>query len=809
MFVKVSREIDLIRLPAQFARIVDVLDNNDIIIEVKHSVKQSDIVKRNAKLVRVSVVTKTMTPLSILQLPGQSKPSTDQVVRNILNQIPTLRSNIRNFESAVVAKKMTDNMSKLDFELIGALQKNDNPKNVAALYKPQVMLRSVADLNTQNDIKPILQVNRTSVSSNAVPIKQLAQNAILRHGFDPSFVANIVDEEVLTPREAVSGMFLKSTRLNVNESSSKYYKEITSPQKIIPANTSNIPYETNVLSMETVFVDDVIVKTKLVLPYDKLKDSSGNFKQTFIAFDLLNEGGICVQTIQESIDVLKYLEAFYTPRKAPIVKFARFETSGKANIQIKQQDKRAVSVKIYRKDFSYVNNDPTTYQLVTQHEIPCDGSFETIPIDVSPSFTNIFRVVSVGKNDAMSPEFTNIVVNPTKTIRRRTHVSMTSRIVENGVNIDVSDVPFDVVSIAVLRKDRTVRGKFEFIGDEIVQVTPENQTVVYTITDTTVKKSHVYEYICRLFFKNGSAVDAGVEFVDYQPLVQNFVDTRIENLEVSRAIDNLDVSFKISTVVNETNADSIKSLLEKQGLYDLFEQDVLKERDKLQKLIAHQIHRVDLTDGTKENFGIITGEKFSDSQFRLINAVRPLQLGHAYRYEVSALLRSPETMFEDYVKTSIDESTKKSFSFKPSKFLHPITLRLGNLATPQTLQEHYSQSQLSFGNVGNVVKTEVSFTDNIINIIDASADAFDSGTHLVKWAISGDPQKVDHFLIMKEFLNQRSVVGKCHAVNETTSFRFFYELTSADMGEVEYIIIPVFDNYDVGTEIKTNKVVII
>lgn len=811
MFVKVSQESDLIRLPSQFARIVDVLENGDVIFEVRYNVRQSDIVRRSAQLVRVTASIRTLTQPSVIQMPGQAQPSNSQIVRNILTHHASIRNTIRNHAiNNVVATKLVDNMSKLDFELIADLKKNENPRNVAGLYKPRLVLRSVNELNTQNDVKPILQVNRSPDDDDeTTPIKHLIQKSILEHGFDPSHASNIVDDRVLTPRESVKGIFLKSTQMNDWNVTTRFFRKMTKPVKFVANETSVSSHDTNVLSLETTFTDDVTITSEITLPSDKIKDANGNFRPLFFSFDLLNSGGISTQTLREPVDVLKYLEAFYTPRTPPIVKFAKFDATGRANIQIKQTDSRATAVRVYRKDFSYTNNDPGVYQLVSEQEIACDGSFQNVSVEASPSFTTIYRVISVGKNEALSPEFTNVVVNPTKIIKRRTYVAMTSRVVTNGVNIDVTDVPLDVVSFLIYRKDRTVRGKFEAVGNEVIQVTPENETAVYTVTDTSVKKYHVYEYICRLYYKNGTTFDAGRVFIDYEPLVENLVDTKIEDIKVSYDIDNYNVTFKLTTVVNESDADSIKALLERQGLRELFDDDLLKERDKLQKLIAHQVYRVDLTDGTKENFGVITDEFFSDVRFRLINSVRPLQAGHAYRYEVVALLRAPETMFDEFVKTAVDATTKKKYTFKPSKFLHPITLKFGNITSSQTLSEHYPQAQLSFGSVGNIATAEVSFATDVVTVTNVSADAFDSTTHLIKWSIVGDPRQIDHFVVMKEFLGQRHIIGKCHAVNETTSFRFFYQLTDADLGEIEYIITPILDNYSVGSEFRTNRVTII
>ena len=810
MFVKLPKVSDLIRIPAHFVRLVDVHENGDLKFEVRHQIRQSDIVKRGAQIVRVTVSSRITPKIDVLHSPGQVGYSSAHAVRNILTLIPSTRSAIRNNNLFLIATRFVDNTSKLDTNLIADLKRIENPRNVAGLYKQKLMLKSGKELSAKNDIKPILQVNRDiSEETDSSSFRNLAQRGIMKDGFDPSHISKIVDSEILTPRESVSGVFLKSHMMNAWETKAKYFKKFTHAQIEVPRHTSDIDENENVLVIETVFSDDVEIVSQITLPIDRLTDSSNNWKTTFFKFELL-QNGLAIQTIQENVDILHHIEAFYTPKVAPIVEFARFETTGRANIQVRQMDPHAISVRVYKKDFFYNSSSFQGYQLVAEHDVAFGAGFETIPVEISQSYTSIFRVVPVGKNGTVGAEFTNIVVNPVKIFKRRTYVSISTRVVNNGVSVDITDLPHDVESFVIMRRDATIRETFKAIGDEVVFVKTENSSQSYSVIDTSLKQNYVYEYTCRLIYRNGHTFDAGRAFITYEQLVENLVDTRFENVSSEVSVDNLNVTFKMKTILNESNVDSIKKLLERQGLKDLFAADLLLERDKLQSLIAHQVYRVNLTEGIKESFGIITSEDFSDNALRLINSVAALKPGNTYRYEVIALLRTPETMFEEFVKTSVDKTTKKPYSFKPSKFLHPVTLKNGNITSPQSLIEHYSQEQFSFGSVGNLATTEVSFANSLVSVTNANAEKFDPKTIAITWAINGMASQIDHFIIMKEYLGQRHVIGKSHALETvgTSTFRFLHALSTSDIGEPVYIITPVFDTYDVGHEVKTNKVVI-
>lgn len=804
MFLRIPRETDLIKLPERFIRLVDVYENGDMLFEVRHFVKQSDIVKKGARLVRITVATRKFQTIDVSQSPGQVKITGAQLVKNIQKLVPDTRNAIKNFDNFIIAQKVVDNSVALDNNLVPELSATDDPKKVQGLYKSKLLLKSVRDLNSENDNRAILQVNREPDDEEA-PLRQLIQLNIIKSGFDPSHVSDMIDDGMLSPLESTTGVSEKLGKLKAHLATTRFFKRMVQPPTTIPIHTVAAPEDTNVLTLEPVFSDESEVVSQVVVPSDKIRDGSGNILPVFFKFELLNPGGVSIQTVQEPVNVLRFLEAFYMPKVPPVVHFGAFDTTSKATIRVKQLDPKGVAVKVFRKNFEYSVNNISEYQFVAEYDIPSNSGFVTIPVDVSPSFSTIYRVVSVGKQDAVGAEFTNVVINPKKVVRRRKYVAMTTRVVASGLSIDVTDVPVEVVSFVLLRKDSTVKSSFTVVGDDVIQVVAENDAATYSVVDTGVKNGHVYEYVCRLIYKNGDTFDAGRVCIEYQSLVENLVDTKVENLLVSHEIDNFGVTFDIASTVTESNLDSVKRLLEAQGLSELFQDDLFAERDKLQSLIAHNIDRVDLTEGVRETFGVFTEKTFSDSKFRNINSVLPLKAGHKYRYEVTALLRAPETLFDEFTKTATDKTTKKQYTFRPAKFHHPIALTLGNITTAQTLLANYAKSQFSFGSVGNLTTVEVSFANDTVYITESSVEPFDKKINLVRWSINGLAQSVDHFLVMKEFLGQRTVVGKAHAVNDPTTFRFFHELSSADIGELVYIIVPVFSNYVVGQESKTNS----
>lgn len=814
MFIQVPKNKNLIRLPRNFFSLDNIRDNGDLEVEVTYHINQSDVVRKNTSTCRISVVTRLAKKINVVQDQTTQDVDTGQVVKNILSLMPTARNAIKNSENYVVAAKNADNTSQVNNENITRLRRGVPLGSISSMIRPTLALKSVRELNTQNNVHPIMQINPPPLEpiDNKTPIRHVLQTSLIRNGLDPSYV-NELNDNLLTPLEAFQGVYKKVSQNHVNNSSSpsnfvSFFRQITTPfEPIETTSTIDASEDKNILVVTYDVVDKVDIVTDLVLPNEKIRDKNGDYNQVFIKFELLDTSGVAVEVIQQKVDILKHIEIFHTPKHPPVVNFAKFETQNKGNIQVKQQDLNAKTVQIFRKNFSYCVNDIDSYTFINEFPVQVSSGFVTIPVDVSSQNTTIYRVIPVGENRVIGAEFSNVVINPSKPNKKLTYCSLTCKVVDVGVNVEAREVPADVVALRFLRRDATIfETDFSVVGDDVIQVDPNNVGGIYTVTDVDVKSHHNYEYSVKMIYRDGNDVVSGSEIIEYLPLVVNLVSAKIENLQVIYDINNLNVTFTLNSSINDTTIDVIKNLLQKQGLEEFFVNDITKEREKLQQLIAHQVHRVDLTTGQRENFGEVTTESFSDVGLQPTNAVQPIKTGHKYRYEVVTLLRATETMLENFVKMTEDAETKKPIVFQPSKFLHPITLLTGNIVTPQTLLAHYPKGQMSFGNVGNLVSVDVSFSADSIVIIEASAENFDKHNELIKWRINGNPGAIDHFVIMKEFLGQRKIIGKSHASFEKTTFQYVYPHTNEDLGELVFAILPVFNTYEIGAEIRTNGI---
>jgi hypothetical protein len=311
----------------------------------------------------------------------------------------------------------------------------------------------------------------------------------------------------------------------------------------------------------------------------------------------------------------------------------------------------------------------------------------------------------------------------------------------------------------------------------------------------------------RLIYVDGATADFGdatIEFIKPSP---GEVDTRIENLNVSHD-QSPNVTFTVTTLVVDTALDAVKKMLELQGAQAYFAGDIANQREQLKKLIAHQVHRMDLTTGHVDNFGILTGPDFNDNALRKNQAVSPLVYGHKYRYIVYPLLRRPETLFDSFRKDAVDAVTKKPYAFSPAKFLHPFTLSRGVIVSSRGIALRQAKEPMAHGIIGSIASVEVSFDQDTAQVVDATASNFDRYLNVVTWRVLGNPFQVDHFLVMKQVHGIRTMLGKTHSEFVNGSCQFVHQISKHDVGAMQYIITPVYNDYRLGTQAITNTLIV-
>ena len=534
-----------------------------------------------------------------------------------------------------------------------------------------------------------------------------------------------------------------------------------------------------------------------------------------IRFTLVDAKGVVVDSIEREIDHAENVRLFSVPTLPPVVQVSRPRLGlGTARVTMTQVDDAATSIELYRKSVSAVGRaDAAAYTRVLTVDARRSGPAAVVDVAVDATGPQIFRCVPVGALGTRSHVFSSVVLKPHATGRqsltvRQHSVSLSARIDTAGVVVEVRNIPPGVIGIDVLRRDVITRTSRSSISRFGVTLVGENVLEPIGFLDESVKQGHIYEYTCALVDRHGSRHDAAAQStIEYVALVENLVDTSLVNQLVT-IIDDDDIDFTFDVISNviDTNMQSVKNLLDTAALLDLFGDEVKDERELLNNLMAHQVIRHNLTTGESESFGTITSESFSDRALRGINGVKPLAKCNSYRYDVHALLRSPDTLIESLIARAT--LSGKQHSFKPAKFLHPLALTQGSITSPESRARNHARDEMSFGRVGNVATMDLELAGQVPSVIELDVNRLASRRAVIRWRTTAPNDAYDHFIVMRQHLGTRSFVAAAHNVSDSGIHEMPYEFNDGDTGALRFIVVPVLSDYSLGQEVMSPEIVV-
>lgn len=802
MYFKLQQS-KILRVENTFATLKNVVDNK-MQFEFRYFVNQQSVISKNAYRVKISVVTKI-----IRKSQSNSNNDAKTTIKNVINQSIDAKNLAKEQSGFVLSTKFSDISAHINNGNINAL------RNGQLGEKTHLVPKLVQDIKVDNENLPLLQYiayDTTSVfsGSNSSDPQKIALQMLLA-GHDPSSITKLTHRSI--PAISVLGGLLRPQKMQETQfgtfaSLLNFY--ILNEDKN-SKTTLDVSDETFINVFERTVVDDLEIPVMVKIPIfsDQMSEQLKirNLSIFNIKFDLLDSNDGIIDTITKQLDTEKHLQLFNTPRKPPIIHASKSESAEHTNLYIRQIDPVADSILLYKKSINKVVHDEQTYSLIGSYQLLKQQSM-IVPVEKPTHSTFVYRAIPVGRDGTVGFEFENIVINPTvsKPIKR---LSLTTTSTELGVQIEIRDIPIDVVSIQILvRNLSTNENLYRHVSQPILIDESTKISGIISVNDVDVTSDKIYEYAAKLIYASGSHEIVGNSIIEFVRLKPGKVDLRITNLSMSFVDNEIpNVTFDITSNVIDENIDIVLTLLRRQDISEFFNDDVAKEREFLKSLIAHNVQRVDLTTGTREDFGVIIDEQFDDHKFGKNMSVTPLVSGRKYRYEVSTLLRAPETMFETFEKEMIDSTTKKKFKFKPAKFLHPVTLTKGTIVSATGLRTRFAKQPMTHGTIGTMESIEVSFDFQQPKVTDLSVEQVTKNVNVISWQVNVI-SLIDHFLIFKDVHSVRTLIGKVHSGFEFGNCKFIHALTSKDTGEMKYIIQPVFNDYKPGMPFVSNSIIV-
>jgi hypothetical protein len=745
----------------------------------------------------------------------------EQVVENILNRAKNEQAIINKKENDLILRKNSDITKKISNEAASTLARQSGfNSSVASLAGTNTTITVKAvPINEIDGVASVFEINNNKIQENEVSsddkdLQKAALDLLFLEGIDPGEFVGSLSNTIVPAKKQFAGVISGAPTPDREDKYSVVLRKSlltgkapTSQQDL----NESIHYINAPVKEQTLFIE---ISEDLLIPVDTLRGQT-----VFdIELRLKNLQGLTVQILKLLVNHAEISSAFKIPNRPPRISGASFAEFGKNIIKLKQEDLNAHKLDLYRKKIkSGVFSLDTPYEFVASLNASA-GDPETRYEDFgSSAISTLYRVIPVGTDGELGGCFSGTVISGGNNkklalggnyLKRQSYLTLSYEIRENGVVLFVDNLPNGPIGLDILKRDLTIgQSSFDLIGGKTILLKSATERPL-EVVDTLVKPRRIYEYRCELLYADGSKSSAGnVLHVEYTPIIKNVVSIEIKNLIINEnGSENPDVTFDIVKNVALGDLDIVKSVLASQGITE-YDDDIKDNKELLQSLFFIRVLRFNLLSGDIEDFGVIDGTSFSDKTLGAVKNVLSLRSGSSYKYAITAYARTAESMIST-VTREVQAGLNQTYTLKPSKFLHPITLSEGNIVSDESLLRNHANSIFTMGAVSDIKYLDVKFNKSIPVLGEVRARSLNEKSILIKWKVIGNSTKIDHFLILLEINGMRTIVGKTHAIGETNEFKFIDTLDNGEHGQLKYVVIPVFYDFNRGPEEAAAPIVI-
>jgi len=826
MKVTIKKATGILVIPDNFAELVEITDEY-FVYEITYKINPVTAIKQSSYSVAIKAST-TPAVKKEIQMFSANPSETQKINDNILLYDLRRKDIVAEIAKETIGKKISDITNKIPNNLTTKLSNASITNSIPIRTYKDIENVSVSDLRKSGQSLPVFDLNinksKQTVIGKTLPsipdskmnsglqqanekTQKLYSTLLYEKGIDPTQILGSKSNSIIPTKNALDGTVTKIPFFNKQINKDNY-----DAKELIETflNTNNSLEQQNLVSTQTLPIiitktDTLIEKKELI----KIPKNSFSTDQFYIIFELLNLRGTNVQTESKVVFHNNILEYFQMPTEPPIVSKRPVGSPGKITFDIKQMDSNSSSINVYAKKINPgITPSEQRFTLLKKIQIRIEDGLQKFEDIVATTNPIIYRFIPVGNNNKISSVFTNVFVSftkneiPIKTKKKRKpyYLKINANVISNKIQINVSEIPINAVTLEIYKRDVSYKKKFVLL----VQNNLNSIGLSYSYLDPDIKDNRIYEYIAKIIYKDGTVEQTSTPaLVEYLPVENNILSFTAENF----ISNNNDTTFEINFSNIKNSDEIINNLLIQQNLNDQFGTDVIDNKSKLNKLFAFQVKRINLTKGIEESFGILQDLNFSDSKLGKIKNVEPINAGNSYQYEITAFVRSPETLFPTLEK-NVQVRPNVSYSFKPYKWHHPITLNKGNIKSESSLIRNYSKNTFSFGNVVAKNYFNVDLTKQNPTIVKINAIKSNNNKILLQWQIDSNPNAIDHFIIRLNALGVYTIIGKSHSITDSTNFQFLDILTNGEKGSLTYYITPIYLNNSSGITSISNSILV-
>jgi len=744
------------------------------------------------------------------------KPKPVNLVRALL-QRSSIRKDARRGRKDLAFQKHIVDMTKFFSNRSAARIRRLSRKKAIRLLPVQkkLTLVSVKEIKKSGRRLPVLQINRPrrriprNVRSR---LQKIAFGVVLRTGLDPASVYKD-RRTIVSAQRAVGGMSLRKRSRRPPRRSSRFERALLAyrPMSKAQRNVLKMTSTTLIPVFQRVRDPFVKVRSRFLIQQDKLENAA-RFYIKMDLYDVRSKKTIFSTT--RSVNHSAQVAALRTPRRPPRISVTPYRKIGKNTMSLRQRDRIADKIHVYRKVISSIRASDAKFELAATVKLNRGDGQKRFVDFVDNSKTIIYRAIPVGPGGEVGIGFGSAVAagipqKASKKQKKITSAPVVSRVRGMGIELVVTSIPPSVVALTIMRRDLTIHQKaFTLINDKnpLRQVNEDDVNVSFMSTD--VKSGHVYEFRPKLIYDDADEEMSGdVSIVKYLPLRVNVVDTTLGDPTIREVQPGrYDARFSIASAIIPGEQDILKQALEDQGMASLFSDVMLEDRDALQKIVTHGITRTNLKTGREDHLGTFVSGEFSDRKASILNGAELLEAGATYRYEIRPQLRSPSSLFGKLKIEATDPVSSRTYKYSPQKFRNPITLETGTIMTTASRKTRHAENQFEMGDVGSPSMLRVQIPDPPPEIRSVIARQLDRDTVQVFWKMTGDPERIDHFIIEATKLNQIELMGSVHNVPISEYFTFYDEHIEDDQ-QIMYTVTAVLTNYVQLPPVDSNRIV--
>lgn len=787
MFIIETKRVEgIISVDSDFARIIG-RDGNNIDFRLHYKVDAARALKSNVNSVRVTVLRDEVSLKGIIL-----KSSTSRSVDDVLSETSRVRDAVSSRTKSTLTTRSGDITSRVSNEIAHSVPDGFGTRHTTSF-------KNVLDVKTSDSVV-ISSVRSTSEqlffdkSISSISPKG-ESHSLLLHGKDPSS-SLIGSPRVITSKDVSRG-FTGTTSIQHTGNSKNLQDSIVTPKSDVQTTSDTLDTSVYVEVIDETTDGTVTVMTDVSITVD-LKNPIYTVK-----FEAIDNTGVLLDSSSKSLNVIDHIRLLETPITPPSLSVRR---KGDSHVlTMRQNDLHATKIVLYGKFIPTCESDWDSYRVVGEYTVN-PGETKSITSSSPKQSIYVYRAISRSQQGVIGLDYENIVVSPLHMTKFSGLTVSTMNIVD-GIKIEVSGIQHDVVSVRVVGVDRTNHGHEYPVG---VTVFINTSTDTASVVDAFVERDHIYEYSVAVTYRDGTTRHSGFSSIQ-RVIPSDLVSTTVKDqtVKTDSVKSTKFVTFTISSTITETSFDTYKRTLTAQGLYDLYSRDIFENKEKLTNLLMYRITRLDLTTGQLSDFGVVSTTDFDESKFLDTRAIDPVKNGHRYRYDIEALFMPPNTLIDTVTVEKTDSRSKKLYTYSPSKFDHPFSLRTGTITTTGTRKIYHGLDEMQYGSLGRITSVSVDLTNSVNTISSITASRFNARTNVITWIVSDQSDPIDHFIIMRTTNSIRVIVGKTHTQeNSSGTFTYWHNLTEKDVGPMSYSVIPVFNQYTHGVEYSTQTIVI-